>query len=134
MTSLRTGDMKRQINLTTKTAVDALPFASGQTLYWDTSLRGFGVLVGKTTKTFIMQKDVRGRSRRITIGRHGDITVHLARKKAEVLAGEMRSGHDPVEERERVTADGMTLLAAWQLYQTYLTTKERSSRTVAFYW
>ena len=123
--------------LTTKRAVDALPYpAKGQLLYWDTDLRGFGVVVGVRNKSFVVQRDVKGRSRRITIGRYGEggISLHAARKQAEQLAGEMRGGIDPVEEERKVTADGMTLREAWGLYEAHLATKERSPRTRDGYW
>ena len=121
--------------LTTKREVDALPYpAQGQTLWWDENLRGFGVLVGVRNKTFIVQRDVRGRSRRITIGRYGDVSLHAARKQAEQLAGAMRGGSDPVEEERKATADNMTLREAWALYENHLTAKERSQRTRDGYW
>jgi len=43
--------------LSTKTEIDRLPHpAAGQKLYWDTTLRGFGVLVGVASKTFVHQR------------------------------------------------------------------------------
>jgi integrase len=121
--------------LTTKGEIDALPHpATGQTLYWDTDLRGFGVLVGKRSKTFVLQRDVKGASRRITIGRYGETSLHLARQQAEQLAGEMRGGTDPVAERRAGTAESMTLREAWKLYQGHLAAKERSPVTGAGYW
>ncbi|MGA2566651.1 MAG: integrase family protein [Pseudolabrys sp.] len=123
--------------LTTKGAVDKLPHpAKGQALWWDTSLRGFGVLVGVRNKTFVIQRDVKGRSRRITIGRYGEggISLHAARKQAEQLAGQMRGGTDPVEEEREATADNMTLREAWALYEAHLAAEERSPRTGDGYW
>ena len=39
----------------TKTTIDAIPHPqSGQRLYWRSSLRGFGLLVGKQTKSFVV--------------------------------------------------------------------------------
>ena len=121
--------------LTTKGAVDKLPHPEkGQAVYWDTNLRGFGVVVGVRNKTFVVQRDVKGTSRRISIGRYGDISLHAARKRAEQLAGEMRGGTDPVEQKRKATADNMTLREAWALYETHLAAKERSPRTGAGYW
>jgi integrase len=121
--------------LTTKRAIDALPHPqTGQTLWWDTELPGFGVVVGIRNKTFVIQRDVKGRSRRIAVGRYGDISLHAARKKAEQLAGQMRGGIDPVEEQHKATADNMTLREAWGLYEAYLTAMERSHRTRDGYW
>jgi integrase len=125
--------------LTTKKAVDALPHPKeGQTLYWDSDLHGFGIRVGVRDKVFILQRDIRGRSRRITIGRYGsnvgDLTLQQARRKAEKLAGEMVAGHDPVEQRELTTGGGITLRQAWVLYEAHLDAKERSPVTKAGYW
>ena len=57
----------------TKNTIDRLnaPDPSGKPrLHWDTDLKGFGVLVsGKTNaRTYIVQRDVNGKSRRVTIG------------------------------------------------------------------
>jgi len=121
--------------LTTKRAIDALAHpGKGQALWWDTELRGFGVLVGVASKTFIVQRDVKGRSRRITLGRYGDVSLAWARKEAERLGGEMRGGTDPVDEQRKATADNMTLREAWTLYENHLTAKERSQRTRDEYW
>jgi integrase len=125
------------VKLTTKRAINKLPHSDkGQVLYWDTDLRGFGVLVGKHIKTFVVQRDIKGVSRRIAIGRYGEggISLHAARKRAEELAGTMRGGTDPVEERRRVTGDNTTLREAWELYEAHLTAKERSPVTRAGYW
>ena len=56
----------------TETAVRKIraPDPSGrQRLHWDTELTGFGVLVsGKTAaKTYVVQREVDGRSRRVTV-------------------------------------------------------------------
>jgi hypothetical protein len=41
------------LKLTTKTVVEALQHPTeGQELYWDTTLKGFGVVCGKHNKTF----------------------------------------------------------------------------------
>jgi integrase len=99
-------------------------------------LRGFGVLVGKRSKTFVLQRDVKGTSRRITIGRYGEggISLHLARKQAEQLGGTMRGGTDPVIEARAATGDNITLREAWALYEGHLAAKERSPVTHDGYW
>ena len=63
-------------------------------------------------KSFIMQRVVKGRSRRISLGRYGEISLHAARKEAERLAGVMRNGTDPLEQTRKATADNMTLREA----------------------
>lgn len=56
----------------TKTVIDRLEHpAAGQVLYYDTALRGFGVRIGRDSKSYFAEKRLNGRSVRITIGRHG---------------------------------------------------------------
>lgn len=72
----------------TKRNIDRIPFAeSGQAIYWDTDLPGFGLVVGKRSKTFLVQVDVKDPSRskgfrtvKKTLGRYGDLTPEQARK------------------------------------------------------
>src|SRR5215212_2045691 len=87
----------------TKTAVDQLPLpTNGYVLYWDHVLHGFGVRVTPHgVKSFIVQQRIHGRDRRITLGRHGVLTVEQARKAAKRLLGEIASGHDPLAERAK---------------------------------
>ena len=66
-----------------------------QRLYWDTELRGFGLLVGKRSRTFIVQKTIGGRSVRVTIGRLGAWTVAQARRRAREIIVQMDQGIDP---------------------------------------
>jgi hypothetical protein len=71
----------------TKTAVQNLkaPDPSGkQKLYFDSELKGFAVLCsGKSNaKTFIVQRDIGGKTRRITIGATNIFDVDKAREKA----------------------------------------------------
>ncbi|MER8941261.1 integrase family protein [Mesorhizobium sp. M0915] len=123
-----------KLKLTTKGAIDALPPPEkAQEHYWCTDLRGFGVVVGAKNKTFVVQRDVNGKSRRVAIGRHGDITLDQARKKAEQLMGQMRGGVDPTGERRAAAANNMTLRDSLEKYERYLAAKERSPKTGAEY-
>ncbi len=119
--------------LTTKQAVDALNPKPGkaQTLYWCSELRGFGVRVGARDKTFIVQRRVNGKDRRITLGRYGEggITLQKARQDAEQLNGEMTGGTDPVLRKRDQTAGGMTLRQAWELHQQAMKKKNGSPAT-----
>jgi hypothetical protein len=68
-----------------------------QTLYWDAELKGFGLLVSgvSTAKTFIVQSDLRGRSRRVTIGPANVIDADEARKIAKDKLADFYRGIDP---------------------------------------
>ena len=82
--------------LTTKTAVDGIAHPeTGQLVYWDTELTGFGVLAGARQKTFVLERRINGKSRRVTLGRVGQITLQKARQDAEQLIGEMSRRHRP---------------------------------------
>ncbi|MFC1481837.1 tyrosine-type recombinase/integrase [Candidatus Neomarinimicrobiota bacterium] len=81
-----------------KTAVDGLPIPkSGYDLLWDSSLKGFGVRVTASgVKSFILQYRSDGKSRRVTLGRYGPLTVESARKQALTRLGQIAAGNDPV--------------------------------------
>jgi integrase len=94
----------------TATSAKALkaPDPSGKpTFYWDTTIKGFGVLVsGKTaSRSFIVQRDLgHGKSRRVTLGPVGLISFEDARKQATEQLLKMRSGVDPVAEDKALEA------------------------------
>lgn len=97
----------------TKKALDALQWQDGgasQQFFWDSGLPGFGAYVlSSGRKTFVVQFRARGKSRRITIGPYGVLTVEQARDKArEILATVALEGDwappKPVE-AERTVAD-----------------------------
>lgn len=60
----------------TKRAVESLGVGQADILVWDDTLRGFGVkITPKGARVYLLQYSFGGRSRRVTIGRHGDLTV-----------------------------------------------------------
>jgi len=74
---------------------------AGYQLYWDDSMPGLGVRVTSTGyKSFIFERRINGKKKRMTLGRYGDITPELARRRATKLAGEIVEGIDPVEEKK----------------------------------
>ncbi len=66
-----------------------------QRIYWDSDVPGFGLLAGLTAKSFIAQKDIGGRTVRVSIGRYPAWTADQARKRARELLVEMDKGIDP---------------------------------------
>ena len=68
-----------------------------QTLYWDADLRGFGLLMSGTTnaKTFVVQRAVGGRTRRVTIGPANVLSLAEARGRAELVIADIYRGVDP---------------------------------------
>jgi integrase len=91
---------QRDTQRLTKRVVDkaACP-PTGQLFLRDADLPGFGVRLTKGQKTFILEKRILGRRRRLTIGPFGPLTVEQARTKAEQLAGRIAAGEDPAQER-----------------------------------
>jgi integrase len=94
----------------TKEMVEKAPLPDkGQTFIWDSELRGFGVRLNPGGRTYIVQSRVKGRTRRVSIGRHGVLTVQEARKKAQTELAKMLNGVDPVMEKAKEEAFSMTL-------------------------
>lgn len=89
----------------TKRMVDAAEPATAQFFIWDSEVKGFGLRVTQNgAKSYVLQYRTPqgGRSRRLTIGRHGSPwTVDDAREKArEALRGLALHGIDPLAVKE----------------------------------
>jgi hypothetical protein len=101
----------------TKSAVDSIPIpvktTPGQTAqkrYYDDQLKGFGIRVTSGgSKTFFVEKLVKGKLRRIKIGRYGELTVQQARKEAQILLGQIARGIDPLAEKQANKSCEVTL-------------------------
>lgn len=108
-------DQKKQ--RLTKTFVDGLVLPeSGQVFVWDAELRGFGIRLTPTAKTYICQGRVNGRNRRVSLGRHGVITLLSARRKAQTVLAGFLDGVDPSEVKKKDKALSMTLSGLVDLY------------------
>ena len=86
----------------TKRVVDALPTpAPGKRVkVFDTVLCGFGCIKRPSgAVSYFIQYGGRDH-RRMTIGRHGRMTVEQARKEARRKLGQAEAGQDPLEERK----------------------------------
>jgi integrase len=101
----------------TKLGVDKLPIPNklveGQTAqkrYYDKKLKGFGIRVtsGKT-KAFFVEKLIKGKLRRITLGRYPELTVETARQQAHILLGKIAQKIDPLAERRFAKMHEVTL-------------------------
>ena len=93
----------------TKSAVEKLPIPISETAgrtaqkrYYDDAMKGFGVRVTSGgTKAFFVEKLIKNKLSRITLGRYPELTVEMARKEAQKLLGQIASGMDPVAEKMR---------------------------------
>jgi integrase len=122
----------------TKSAVEKIeaPDPSGkQIIYWDVTLKGFGVLVsGATTaKTYIAQRRMPdGKTRRLTVGAIGEFAqVEDARRKAGGLLAGLREGRDPKAERRTAAARNRTLRTWFEHYLGF--NKELRPRSIEEY-
>ena len=107
--------------------------------YWDTELRGFGVIARADSASFIVQRDVNRRSVKVTIGRLGPFTVTEARKRARELIVAMASGTNPNEERERqrlaaeqAREQGVTLKEAVAIHVADMRAEQCAPESIAF--
>lgn len=93
---------KTELIKLTKTSVESLETSdSGDALYRDSELLGFGVRVRASgMKSYFVERMVAGRNVRVAIGRHGEITATEARAKAQATLAQMSTGVDPVAARK----------------------------------
>ncbi|HWX73108.1 MAG TPA: tyrosine-type recombinase/integrase [Xanthobacteraceae bacterium] len=97
----------------TKSAIDALPPAKSDVVYWDAGSPGFGVkITPKGRKVFIVLYRAGGagsKLRKYTIGPYGRVTLHQARVAAQKVFAAKLEGRDPAAEkreaRRRLVAD-----------------------------
>jgi len=120
----------------TKRAVDATGPASNDTYLWDDELPGFGLKVTPTgRKVYLVQYRLggrKGRTRRVTIGQHGELTPTAARIEAKRLLGEIALGRDPASDRDKAKAD-KTLAAVLDQFMTEHVKSKRKASTAREY-
>ena len=82
----------------TKRVTDALHSEAKDYFVWDTQIAGFGIrIMPSGAKTYQAQYRKGGRTRRVSVGRHGKITVDEARKLAKEIMGQVAKGENPAE-------------------------------------
>ena len=82
----------------------AAPTTDGKPkIHWDAdpTMTGFGVLVSGATsaKSYVAQRAILGRSRRVTVGRVGRMSLVDARARAKTILAQMDLGIDPKARR-----------------------------------
>lgn len=97
----------------TKREVEAARPGARQLFLWDDEVRGFGLRVLPTgIKSYILQYRFGTRTRRLTLGRHGVLTVKQAREQARDDLVSVRKGIDPAAQRRKAReAETMQQLA-----------------------
>lgn len=67
------------------------------TVFWDSELPGFGVRAYPTgSRMYVVQTRARGRSTRLTVGRHGVLTPEEARRRAALIIARVKAGEEPI--------------------------------------
>jgi integrase len=85
----------------TKRLIDATPFPrTGQVFLRDDNLKGFALRLTPGSKTFVLEKRIHGRPRRMTLGSYGALTVEQARIAAQEKLGQVALGEDPAQARQ----------------------------------
>ena len=104
----------RQYRTLSKRIVDRLAVDDKDAVFWDRELPGFGLRVYPSgTKVYVVQTRCAGRSRRVTVGRHGDVSPDQARKEAARIIARIKAGEAPipVAPKESRGAGGVVELA-----------------------
>jgi len=105
----------------TKRVVDALrPDPNRDVFQWDAgdgALKGFGVRVKPSgvASYFVQYRNKEGRTRRLVLGRVGELTPHEARQLAADKLKEVRTGADPSAERH-ATRGAITVSELCDIY------------------
>ena len=88
-----------------KRSIDAARPAASDSYLWDDELSGFGLKVTPAgRKVYLVQYRLggrKGRTRRVTIGTHGQITPTQARVEAKRLLAQVAAGADPAELKQQ---------------------------------
>jgi integrase len=93
------------------------PPAVGYVLLWDVFLLGFGLRVTAAgVRSFVVEKRIRGRTRRVTLGQWPAVTVALARQRASVHLAQVSAGQDPIRRRSSRRWVTRTVEEAFQAY------------------
>jgi integrase len=101
----------------TKRTVDGAAVQDRDYVLWDEALPRFGLRVRSSgTRTYVVQYRSNGRTRHLTIGRHGVLTPDEARREALQILAEVEKGRDP--SRERAAARRASTVA--ELCERYL--------------
>jgi integrase len=117
----------------TKSYVDKLSTPeTGQAFIRDSELKGFAVRVTSSgAKSFILEKRIDGKVKRLTLGRYPELTVEQARKEAHKLLGHIAMGHNPPAEKKYEALQGTTLE---QAFNDFITVRKKlKARTLYDY-
>ena len=93
-----------QYRTLTKRIVDRLAVDDKDAVFWDRELPGFGLRVYPSgAKVYVVQARCAGRSKRATVGRHGDVSPDQARRKPLASLPASRPEKSPSRSHRRPT-------------------------------
>lgn len=96
----------------------ALPVNKDQVFYRDSELKGFALRVTSSgSKSFVVEKNIGNKVRRITLGKYGAFTTEQARKEAQKIIGQIATGIDPIAEK---LAAKMSVISLNEVFDDYL--------------
>jgi integrase len=107
--------MKQTKNIVklTKSLADKVRPTAGkdQIFYRDSELKGFALrITANGTKSFVVEKIIGNKVRRITLGKYSNaLPVEKARRKAQVLLGQIADGIDPIAEKRATKMRSVSL-------------------------
>ena len=85
--------------------------------YRDDQLKGFALRVTSSgTKSFVVEKNIDNKVRRMTLGKYGALTVEQARKEAQKIIGQIATGIDPIAEKLAAKISAVTLNDVFEDY------------------
>lgn len=108
----------------TKSFVDkaTAPTDKDQTFYRDKELKGFALRITSAgTKSFVVEKIIGKKVRRITLGKYGSLTAESARREAQKLLGQIAGGKDPVAEKQAARVREINVR---EVFEDYLKTRK----------
>jgi integrase len=129
----------RPVKLTKRVVDELAPDPAGRDRWaWDSELRGFGlrVLPSGVRSYAVQYRDQSGRTRRISLGRHGVLTPDLARKLAVQRLAEVARGENPSVERRAARTKARQTQTVRQLAERFLrehVDAKRKPRTAKHY-
>ena len=121
-----------------KTSLSALVYNGKETTYFDDSLKGFAVRVGKTSSSYIvMYRNAYGKQKKLTIAKTTQIMPTQAREEAKKILASVVQGDDPQSEKtekrkEIIVSDLAQMFLADRKPRVKLNTYQRYTQSIFF--